>query len=292
MKVVFLGTSSMVPTRDRNHTSIYLEHNGEGILIDCGEGTQRQLRKHKIPVTRITKVFITHWHGDHVLGLPGLIQSMSAHHYHGELEIFGIKGTKRNLEMMLKSIEVRNLIKMKIVEKETGTVCETEDFLVKTMKVKHCVKCLAYKFTEKDRRKINLEYTKKFGLVQDPILGKLQKGKDITYEGKKITVEKGTILKKGKVISVILDTKYFKKLSEFAKDSDLLISEATLMEKDRNPDHMTGVDAGKIAKDANVKELVLTHFSQRYRNLDEIRKEAKKEFKNVKISEDFMEIEL
>ena len=282
----------MVPTKDRNHFSVFLDYSKEGILIDCGEGTQRQFRKKGIPVTKIKKILITHWHGDHVLGLMGIIQSMGANNYKDTLEIYSIKGSKKYFQSMLKSVSLRNIIDIKFTEINEGMFFENEKFKLESKKVKHGIECLAYKFTEKDKRNINLNYTKKFGLTQHPLLGKLQKGKDIVYQGKKITVSKGTKLKKGKKITFILDTEYFKGLEKFAKESDILVIESTLLEKDKKEGHLTAKLAGKIAKNSKVKELILTHFSQRYRNTKEIEKEVKKEFKKVKISKDLMEIKV
>ena len=99
INITFLGTSSMIPTEDRNHSSIFLSYKNEGILIDCGEGTQRQLRIKKIKPSKITKLLITHWHGDHVLGIPGLIQNLGAHNYSKTLEIYGPKNSKKYLSI-------------------------------------------------------------------------------------------------------------------------------------------------------------------------------------------------
>jgi len=95
MEIIFLGTSSMMPTKERNHFSVLLRYKNEGILVDCGEGTQRQLKQKGIRLSSITKILITHWHGDHILGLPGLLQSMGASEYNGDLHIYGPKGTKK-----------------------------------------------------------------------------------------------------------------------------------------------------------------------------------------------------
>ena len=290
MKIVFLGTTAMVPTRERNHSSIYLEYKGEGILIDAGEGTQRQLRIKGIPVTKVKKILITHWHGDHVLGLLGIIQSLGANHYTETLNIFGPKGSKEYLNHLLKGVSIRHLINLNVEEISKGIFFKNENYKLEAFPLKHSASCLAYKFIENDKRNINLDYTKKFGLEKDPILGKLQKGKDIVYDGHKISVKQGTILKKGKVISFVIDTKYFKEINKFVKDSDYLISEGTLLEEHKNPEHLTAKEAAKMAKDSKVKNLILTHFSQRYKSVDELEKEAKAVFKNTKLAYDFMEI--
>ena len=116
MKVVFLGTSCMTPTKERNHQSFFIKQQSEGILVDCGEGTQRQFKFAGIPLTKITKILISHWHGDHVFGLPGIIQSLSALEYEKTLNIYGPKGTKQRIEYMKKAFPFDRKITLKIYE--------------------------------------------------------------------------------------------------------------------------------------------------------------------------------
>ena len=162
--------------------------------------------------------------------------------------------------------------------------------------MKHNTNCLAYSFIEKDKRKINLNYTKKFGLTKHPLLGQLQKGKSIKYKGKSISYKKATILKKGKKISIIYDTLPNKNSILLAKNSDILICESTyasdLKDKAKEYLHLTSEQAAEIAKKSKSKKLYLTHFSQRYKNPEIFKKQAKKIFKNTFLAQDFLEIEL
>jgi len=286
----------MIPTEDRNHSSIFLSYKNEGILIDCGEGTQRQLRIKKIKPSKITKLLITHWHGDHVLGIPGLIQNLGAHNYSKTLEIYGPKNSKKYLSHMLSGIELKNKIKFSVKELTKGVFFKNNDLTLECIPLDHNVPCLGYSFKEADKRKINLSYLKKFGLKQDPLLGKLQNGKTITYKGKKISPKQGTILIKGKKISIIMDTAPTKNIEVISKNSDLLITEATWgnelesFVEDRK--HLTAQIAAKIAKKVKAKKLILTHFSQRYKSLDILEKEARKVFKNTLIAKDFMDVQV
>ena len=284
----------MLPTKERNTNAIFVSYNTEGILIDCGEGTQRQLRLAEISPTKVTKILITHWHGDHVLGIPGLIQSLGASNYTKKLEIYGPKGTLKFLKNMLNGLVFKSRINYEVKELNKGKFFENKDFYLECNKVKHGIACLSYSLIEKDKLKINLNYTKKFGLTQHPLLGELQRGKDIVYNGKKISVKKATTVKSGKKICFVLDSYYDKKLVSIAKNSDLLVSEATWLEKDKlvDKEHLSAKDSGKVAKQAKVKKLVLTHFSQRYKNLNEVLNEAKKEFKNVEVAKDLMSLEI
>ncbi|MBU2589658.1 MAG: ribonuclease Z [Nanoarchaeota archaeon] len=292
MEVTFLGTGSMVPTIERNHSATFLSYKNHGILFDCGEGTQRQLRIAKLKSTKITKILISHWHGDHVLGLPGLLQTMATSSYTGTLELYGPKGSKAFLKKMMSSFMVEAKIKVKVNDVVKGVFFENDEFILEALPTKHSAPGLAFSFIEKDKRKINLTYLKKFGLEKNPILKKLQKGEDIVWEGKKIKADKATILIKGKKVTYIIDTKSFDDLVKLASNSDLLICEATLADEFKERAircfHMTSSQAASIAKKSNVKKLILTHFSQRYKSVSELKEEAKKTFKNVDTAKDFM----
>ncbi|MBU0962905.1 MAG: ribonuclease Z [Nanoarchaeota archaeon] len=295
MEIVFLGTSAMQPTKERNLSAILLSYKNENILVDCGEGTQRQFRLMDLKPTKITKILITHLHGDHIFGLPGLMQNLEVNNYNGVLEIYGPKGTAEFFKFLFK-LGVFVKLRYKITEIEDGIICNQKDFMIKAKKLDHGKLCYGYEFIEKDRRKINLNYLKKFGLKQHPILKNLQNGKSIIWNKKKIDVNKATNLIKGKKVSFVIDTAYCKNCISISKDSDLLISEATFIDelKDRAKEykHLTAKQAAEIAKKSKSKKLVLTHFSQRYKNEDKILKEAKSVFKNTIAAKDFMKIEI
>jgi len=296
MELVFLGTGSMVPTKERNHSAILLRYGGDNILIDCGEGTQRQFKFVGISPTKITKLLITHWHGDHVLGIPGLIQTLGACEYNKKLEIYGPKKTKIFMKKMLDAFVLEEKIDMEIHEINGGKFYENEDFILEAINLEHGIKCLGYSFIEKDKRKINVEYLRKFGLVRNPILKDLKEGKTIVWKNKKITPKEGTIIKKGRKITIIADTKYCENAIKLAKNSDILVCESTfsreLIAKAKEYKHMTTEEAAKIAKYAKAKKLYLTHFSQRYKDTKPLVKEARKIFKNTFSAEDFLKIKI
>lgn len=298
MKLTFLGTSSMVPTADRNTSAVLLNYKSENILIDCGEGTQRQLRKAKISPAKITKILITHWHGDHVLGLPGLLETLAKSDYKKTLEIHGPKGTKKMVNEFYDTFISRfNKINIKAKDlTKNGKFFEGKDFTLSAQRLDHSAICYGYSFQEKEKRKINLKYTKKFGLKKHPLLGKLQQGKVITYKGKKITPKKGTIPIPGKKITFLIDAKKTNNMAKLAKDSDVLVSEATFTQDQINlakkRKHMTSKQAAEIAKKSKSKKLILTHFSQRYKSTKELEKQAKKIFKNTFMAKDLSTFEL
>jgi ribonuclease Z len=296
MKVIFLGTSSMVPTANRNHSGVFLRYEGENILVDCGEGIQRQFKVAKLNALKITKILISHWHGDHVLGLPGLMQTMASGEYSGTLEIYVPKGTAGNVHQMFDFFTMHGRLKYKVIEVKPGVFFSNDKFSLEAFSLEHCKNNLGYVFIEKDKRKINVSYLKKYALENNKIIGDLQKGNDIQWEGKMIKSTLATTLIKGRKIGFILDTKYFPDLAKKVKGCNVLISEASFCEDckllAKEKKHLTAKQAARIARDAKVGELYLTHFSQRYRSVKQFEKEAKEVFNNVKLAKDFLKFEI
>ncbi len=294
MEITFLGTSGMHPTKERNLFSILFTYGPENILIDCGEGTQRQLRMIDIPSTKITRIFLTHLHGDHVNGLLGLFQNLQANQYNKQLEIYGPLGLKKLMKNISEIIGGR--LEIKINEIQQGIIFKNKEFYVEAKELEHSVKVYGYSFIENDKRKMNLDYLKKFKLTKHPLLGELQKGNDIIYDKSKIKAKDATYLVKGKKLTVITDTRYCDNAVKLAKDSDVLVCESTynkeLKDKANEYKHLTSEDSAAIAKKSKSKKLILTHFSQRYPNVDFLVKEAKKIFKNTIDAKDFMKVEI
>ena len=296
MQILFLGTSSMVPTKERNQSGILISYGSERILVDCGEGMQRQLKIAGVSLTKITKILISHWHGDHVLGLPGLIQSMSTVGYERTLRIYGPVGTKKFMKNMFKVFLFDRRIDFKVYEVKKGKFFVGGELILEAEPLDHNIETLGYNIIEKDKRKINLKFIKKIGVPEGPLLGKLQDGKSIMWKGKKIDVNKATNVVKGKKITVISDTVPCKEADVLAENSDLLICEATyasnLENKGEEYGHMTAKQAAELANRGNTKKLVLTHFSARYKNAHELEEDARNFFDDVLCAKDFMKINL
>jgi len=294
MEILFLGTSSMVPTKERNHSGILISYKNENILVDCGEGIQRQLKIAGVKLTKITKILISHWHGDHVLGIPGLMQSMSASGYNGKLQVYGPIGTRKFMEKMFEAFAFDNKISFGVNELRGGKFFQNADFILEAKELKHNVPTLGYSLTEKNKRKINIKYIKKIGIPAGPLLGKLQNGKSIVWKGKKVDPSKAAKIVGGKKVTIINDTLPCKNTNALAKNSDLVICEATyssdLEDKSKKHMHMTAAQAAKLAKKANAGKLILTHFSARYKDTKELEKDARKYFKDVCCAKDFMRI--
>jgi len=299
IRITFLGTSTAVPTAERNHSAILLNYKEENILIDCGEGTQRQFRKAKINPNKLTRVLITHWHGDHVLGLPGLFQTLALNNYNKTLYIYGPRGTKKFVKELFRVFVPMKKIKTEVKE-VSGKFLKTRDFEISSLSLSHGgTPCNGYLFEEKDRLRIDKNKLKKLKLNREEQikLSELTQGKDIKINNKIIKAKDFTYKQKGSKISFIFDTGICKNAEKLAENSDLAIIDSTFDEKGEelaiDYGHLTIVQAAKIAKKSKVKKLILTHISQRYdNNSSELEKQAKKYFKDSTVAKDFMTIEV
>jgi len=296
IKVIFLGTSDQIPSAERNHSSILLNYDGENILIDCGEGTQRQFRKAKLNPCKVTRLLITHWHGDHILGIPGLLSTLALSGYRKTLFIYGPKGTKSFVHDLLKVFGFKRKYKIEVKDVE-GKFFETKDFYLEAKKMIHGIPCNAYIFVKKGLIRIDKTKLKKSKLPHGPLIKKLKQGKNIFYKGKKYLTKNLTFSEADKKISFVLDTLDNKKIVPFVKNSDLLICESSfssdLQEKAKEHLHLTSKQAGDIAKKSKSKKLILTHLSQRYeKNPKKILNEAKKVFKNSFLVKDLDVVEV
>lgn len=294
IKVTFLGTADSIPTAKRNHTAILINFNDENVLVDCGEGTQRQFRKAKLNPCKVTRILISHWHGDHVLGLPGLLQTLAFSNYNKTLFIYGPKGTKNFMQELFRVFAFSGKIKLK-VEEVSGKFFETKDFYLEAKSVIHGIPCNAYNFVKKGQIKIDKNKLKKSKLPSGPLLQKLKHGKNISYLGKKYLAKNLTYEEGDKKISIVLDASYHKNLISFARNSDLFICESSfgseLEDKAEEYKHLTAKQAAKIAQNSNSKKLILTHISQRYdKNPKKILNEAKKVFRNSFLVNDLDEV--
>jgi len=291
--ITFLGTGQAIPTSSRNHVGILVSGFGENMLFDCGEGIQRQFRKAHISPTKITRIFISHWHGDHVLGLPGLLQtiSMSFEDKSKKISIYGPHGIKRKIEDIIRLFPFYNKLDLGVHEISEGAVLENKNFLVNAALMHHTIPCLAYSIIEKDQLRIDKARLKKLKIPNSPLLAKLKQGKDIIINGKKIKADSLTHLEKGKKITIILDTKPNQNAVRLAKNSDILICESTYGDAEEDIaleySHMTSRQAAQLAKDSKSEKLFLTHFSQRYEgNEKELLRQASEVFKDAQLTKD------
>ncbi|MEE1134010.1 MAG: ribonuclease Z [Methanobrevibacter sp.] len=299
MEIIFLGTSSAVHSKDRNHPSIAIKAFGEIFLFDCGEATQRQLLYTNVSPMKISKIFITHYHGDHILGLPGLLQSMSLNGRETKLTIYGPKGLNKIKDAIYSLGYCAIEYPVEFVEIDSGIIIENETYFIEAQRVKHNVPALAYSIEEKKKPRFLREKAIELGVPVGPAFGKLHNGEEVEINGKIIKPEQ--VLgepRKGTKVTYSGDTRPCEEMIMLARDSTLLIHESTFIQKQKlNAEeygHSTSVDAAYIAKYSNSKELILTHISTRYGDdyADIMLKEAQEIFENTKLAKDFLEIEL
>lgn len=288
-----------MPTRDSNHPAMLLEYDGWRLLFDCGEGTQRQLLKIGVHPVKVDVILLTHWHADHSAGLLPLLQSMELDKRVKELLIIGPVNTSKYLRKLMSVYGSNFSFKLVVKECNSGfvrKVFEGDGFVIRAVRVDHDIPCINYCFQERDRVRINLDYTKRFGLVKHKLLGDLQRRKDIVFNGKRIKWRDATFIVKGRKVSYVTDTAYTDKLVSLVNDSDLLVCEATFSKRDcymlERCKHLTTEQAGELAVNSNSKKLVVTHFSKRYKNKGELLEEVRRVFPNTVLGRDFLELTL
>jgi len=297
MKVVFLGTSGSVPTPNRGSPAIAVVRERELLLFDCGEGTQQKMFAAHLGFGRPTKVFITHLHGDHILGLPGLLQTMSLLGREQPIQIHGPKGLRPFIAFYNAVFGEPNF-PLEIQEiREGGKICTGRGYTVSAVPTDHGVEGWSYALIEEPRPgKFHKEKALELGVPEGPFWKQLQQGKPVTLLGNRIVRPEEVVdpSRHGRKIVYSGDTKPSDALVEFARGADLLIHEATfgdeLAEKAASDHHSTPSQAAEVAKRAGVKELILTHISPRYVDLAPLLEQARRIFEETRIAEDLMEV--
>ena len=300
LRVVFLGTGGSVPTVARSLPAVLLRRQGEQLMFDCGEGVQRQMVKAKAGFHRKMKIFVSHMHGDHVLGLPGLLQTMALLGRERKLEVYGPEGIGQFLECIRESLQFGLTFPVEIHEVcGNGVVCEEEDYMVEAVRSNHVVHGWSYAFVEKPRAgKFYPEKAKALGVPEGELWSKLQHGDSVELTDGRVVRPEAVVgsLRKGRKIVYSGDTRPFEVFVEFAADADLVIHEATfddaLAEKAEVDGHSTPSQAALQAEKAKAKKLALTHISARYADAGLLLEQAQKIFKNVVVAEDFLVLEL
>jgi ribonuclease Z len=298
VELLFLGTGGSVPTPERNTTSIALRHGPEVLLFDCGEGTQRQFMRSSFSYMKVTRVFITHLHGDHFLGLPGLIQSMNFNGRVRTLSVYGPGGIKDLMSAVLGLGYYDLGFDVQTFELEDGDAVSGDDFTVRAVEVEHTVPALGYVFEENPMPgRFMPERAKALGVPEGPLFARLQNGEAVTVKGK--TVEPESVMgpqRAGLKMAYSGDTRPCPRLLEAARGADLLVHEATvasdLKEKARAFGHSTAEEAGRFAAEAGVGKLYLVHFSGRYEDPTPLLEEARRFFPESYLGVDLMAVEV
>jgi ribonuclease Z len=285
---------------DRNLTAIGLRFEGNWLLFDCPEGTQRQMMKANVSYMRVQSIFLSHFHADHVLGLPGLIATMAMHGRDAPLNVFGPKGTKKEIEKVMDLVLMKKNFEIRVKEISSGLVTTQDKYSVFAVPLKHTAKCLGYVFKEKDKEgTFQREKALKLGIPEGPLWSKLQQGKKVKVGKKEFKPEQVMDYGKGrpgKKISIVMDTLPSDSYFDAIKDSDVLVHEAAFLDKHvsraKETRHSTAKQAAWVASQTGAKKLVLVHISPRYKKNSLVENEARQEFGNVLVPRDLEEIEV
>ncbi|KRN96541.1 ribonuclease Z [Companilactobacillus kimchiensis] len=300
MELEFLGTGAGVPSKGRNVSSTalkMLDERNEVWLFDVGEATQHQILRTAIKPRKITKIFISHLHGDHIFGLPGLLSSRANQGGNTPLELYGPVGIKEYVETSLKVTGGKLGYQIKYIElKNGGEIFNDKTFSVVAGKLKHRITCFGYRVTEKPRTgELLVDKLKEYRIPNGPVFGQLKAGKTVTLDDGTVLDGKDFIGpdKPSKVVTVISDTRYTPEIDKLAQDADVIVHESTFSNDEKklayNYYHSTATQAAEVAKKSHAKGLILTHISARYTGKSAfiLQKEAQKIFKNTKVASDF-----
>jgi ribonuclease Z len=298
MQIVFLGTSGSWPTPKRNVSAVAIKRGPEVVLFDCGEGTQRQFMQSRLSFMQVSRVFLSHFHGDHFLGLPGMVQSMSMNGREVPLDVYGPRGVEQLISDLLSLGYFTPGFAVRAKELPPGGQIDCGEYVVRGFEAVHTVPALTYALEEKPRPgRFSTERAEALGVPSGPLYSRLQAGETIALGT--VTVRPEDVLgppRRGRKIVYTGDTMPHEALVEIAHHADVLIHDATsdaaLEEKANRYGHSSSRQAAEVAREAGVGLLVLTHLSPRYEDPATILGDARKVFDNVRVAEDFMEFEV
>ncbi len=298
MEIVFLGTSGSMPSPKRNVPAIAIKRGSEIILMDCGEGTQRQFMLSKLSFMQVSRILLSHFHGDHFLGLPGMVMTMALNDRSEPLDVYGPPGTVETVKALLKLNLFKPTFETRVYDVDTGYEVDCGEYHIKVVRSKHQVPTLTFCLEEKMRSgKFNLDKAQALGLPEGPLYRKLQLGQDVEWKGR--TIKPDMVVgppRRGRKIVYTSDTRPNPDLASFAQGCDVLIHDSTvessLEEQANEYGHSSARQAAEMAKACGARVLFLTHISPRYGDPDAIEAEAKEILPNSRVASDFMEYEV
>ena len=298
MKLVYLGTSAAAPTPERSLTCICLVRENEVLMFDAGEGAQVAYLKAGLPWNKKMKIFVTHLHGDHCLGILGLLQTMSMQKRTESLEIYGPAGIEEFITANIKVLNFGLPFPVFITIVEEGNVVNEKKYRISCCEAQHGIPAFSYCFEENEKSGVFYpEKAKELGIPEGKMWQELQNGNSVEVNGVKIDSSQVTGDKRpGKKIGISGDTRPTEKLQNFFTNSDYLSFDCTfsfdLKDRAIETNHGTAKEAAELAKNANVKNLILTHFSARYSDESVLLDEAKQIHESVIAAKDLLEIEI
>jgi ribonuclease Z len=297
LDLVFFGTSGSMPTADRAPTALMIRRGGERLLFDCAEGTQRQMLRSNVGLVDLREVFLTHYHADHYLGLPGMLKTFALRGREAPIAIYGPPGLS-DLFSSLRRIFGKLTYPYELVELAPGDSLDREDYRLTTFPVAHGVSAVGYSLVEDERPgRFDVETADSLGVPSGPERGALQRGEPVTLaDGRVVTPDQ--VLgeaRPGRKVVIAGDTAPAPGVLEAARRADLLVHEATFLEDERErareTAHSTALEAAELARDAEVSMLALTHLSNRYFG-PEAAREARAVFPETVVPRDFDVIEI
>ncbi len=299
LHVVFLGTAGSLPTPERNPSAVLVNREGEMMLFDCGEGTQRQMMRARTGMMRLNHIFLTHLHADHILGVPGLLETMA---FQGREEPLTIAGPKHTIDLVEKFSTICYFsrdFEVRAMDLEPGDVVRMDGYQVEAIETQHSVPSIGYCLKEDERLgRFNREAAIALGVPPGPLFGKLQHGQEVLVDGKAVRPDQ--VMgppRPGRKIVYTGDTRPCRTVEAASKGADLLIHDCALANDmadwARDTKHSTAGEAAQLARRAGVRQLVLTHISSRYsEDISPLLKDAKTAFEKTLVAEDLMMVEI
>ena len=287
--LVVLGSAAQTPTRERNHNGYLLRWDRELLLFDPGEGTQRQMLFAGVSSAKLTRILITHFHGDHCLGLPGILSRLSLDQATGPVQVcFPQEGTEF-FERLRGAAAFRETTQLQVQPCSEGVVTELPHFTLTARALDHRIPTLGWRLEEPDGRQLVPQRLAAAGL-EGPVVGRLQRDGLVEVGGRTVTLDEVSEPRRGQRFAFVMDTALCDAAFELAADADLLVCEATYLNADADLaasyKHLTAGQAGRIAAEAGARRLVLTHFSQRYGDPEQFAAEAREHFDDVVLAAD------
>ena len=290
-EIVMLGTASQAPTQDRNHNATLLRWDGRAVLFDPGEGTQRQFTRAGLSAASVTRICISHFHGDHCLGLPGMIMRLALDdghppvpiHYPGSGEEYFERLRFASAGQEQLPVDARPIV-------ASGIIHQDEMFTIRCRRLAHGIETFGFRLEEPDGRRFLPGRLAALG-IQGAAVGRLRREGAIVHEGRTIRIEDVSEFRPGQVVAYLLDTAWCDAAVELAAGADVVVAESTFLSVDEHLatefGHMTALQAGRLARVAGARRLVLSHFSRRYDDVRAFGREARLEFDDVVIAADF-----
>ena len=289
--LIVLGTSSQQPTRHRNHGAYLFRWNDEGLLFDPGEGTQRQFIFAEIAPPVVTRIFVSHFHGDHCLGLGSILMRLNLDKVTHPIHCYYPASGKKYFDRLRYGTIYHETIQ--VVEhpvEKAGLVQEDDNFRIEAVFLEHGVDNIGWRVSEKESRKFDKAKLEECGVV-GPLVKQLEEEKTLTINGRVISLDDVSTIRPGEAIAVVIDTRVCPQAVAIARNARILLSESTYLEEDadlaKKHFHLTAKDAATIAKEAGAEQLILTHFSARYVSSKLFEEEARRVFPNTFAAEDF-----